>query len=164
MLSIGFGLLQLGFSPGVAAFILAVLPFMGLGRAMAVSSFFGFSFVSTLLMPVIGSVAGLFFAITVMRRLLAALQANRRAAGIIRMLRRNSGAHRLMRRKLSLGLLVIAALPIPLTGVWACATIAVLLDIPLQEAFAAISAGIAVCALVMLLIALVVPGMFGIFI
>ena len=171
--SVGFGLLQLGFSPGVAAFVVSIIPLLGLREAMAVSSFVGFSFVGTLVMPILGSTIATILALLIMRRIFDILQTpggarllrhKHRPIYIVRILRRVAGSSSRRRKSLHGLLFVIAAIPIPLTGPWLCASIATAMDIPMADSFAVIAAGTALCALLMLVIALILPGTFGIFI
>ena len=162
--SVGFGLLQLGLHPGVAAFVLSVIPFLGLREAMAVSSFIGFSFGTTLIIPMLGSVVATLFALVVTRYIFVFIHNYRRPTYFIRSLRRSFIPNKSYSKRLYVVLFAIATIPIPFTGPWLCATASTALDMPVVKSFVIISAGTALSALLMLVIALVLPGSFGIFV
>ncbi|MCL2618033.1 MAG: small multi-drug export protein [Defluviitaleaceae bacterium] len=159
--NIAFGFLSVGLPDDLTVFIVSGLPFMGLRSGVLISAFMGFGVLRTLLVCLAGSLASMPVALTLWRRLIYGMERRRGASHVIRRLKRavilrNS----YVREKVLFALFVLAALPLPFTGVWASSLAAAVLGLDTRLSLMAIAAGTFVCAVLMILLSWVFPALF----
>ena len=159
--NIAFGFLGIGLPDGMSVFIVSALPFLGIRAGIIISGFMGFGVLRTLVVCVLGSLAPAPFILILFNRLLDAFERRRVLAFAVRRIKRVlSRKNRHARERLVFGLFIFAALPIPLSGVWMSSAVAAALGLDLKASLLAIAAGTLISAVLMLLLALIFPGLF----
>ena len=159
--NIAFRFLSVGLADDITVFIVSSLPFLGLRSGILLSAFMGFGVVRTLVVCVFGSLAPAPFILIIFNKLLDGMERRRTLASIIRRLKRvimRKSRH--ARERLTLALFIFAALPLPLTGVWASSIIAAAFGLDIKMSLLAISAGTLLGAIIMMILATIFPALF----
>jgi len=159
--NIAFGFLSIGLPDDLTVFIVCALPLLGLRAGVLLSTFMGFGVIRTLVVCVVGSLVPMPFILILFNKILISLERQRSLASITRSLRRAIlRRSRHARERLALALFIFAALPLPITGVWASSIIATALGLDLKTSLLAISAGTLASAVIYILLALIFPALF----
>jgi uncharacterized membrane protein len=110
----------------------------------------------------IGNILPIPFILLALRRVFSFLEHFRLTARLVRGLERRARKHNAQLQKYAaFGLFTLVAIPLPGTGGWTGALVAVVFDMQIRRAFPLIAAGIFAAGGVMLLITYFVPGLFG---
>jgi len=109
----------------------------------------------------LGTVLPIPFVLLFLRRALAFLARFRRTQGLARRLTMHAHKQGAKRQTATLlGLFLFVAIPLPGTGAWSGALVAVVLGIPLRKALPAIALGALGALLIMITLSYWIPGLF----
>ena len=147
----------------MAVFVVSMAPLLGTRAGIVIAAFMGFGTFRTLVVCLAGSLAPAPFILILFNKFTGALERKRILGLVVRRAKRLvTRQNRNARSRLAFALFVFAALPLPLTGVWASSIIAAALGLHLQSSLLAIAAGTFVNAIFLMLLAFIFPGLFWI--
>ena len=147
-----------------ALFIISMIPIVELRGAVPLGAAMGLSWPVTLLVSVVGNMVPVPFIIIFGKHLFAWLKKTRMFSKMM-----HAYENRLMKKATkvmkysAIGLCLFVAVPLPGTGAWSGAAIAVLLDMRLKYALPSIALGVLISGLIMTLGSYGVIHLFGLF-
>ena len=148
-------------------FLMAMLPFIELRGSIPFALFMGLSVESAFFMSFLGNIFPVIFILLFLDRVQCFLSKhfcffNRFFTWLFKRTRQK---HKLKFEKWKeLALLILVAIPLPVTGAWTGSLCAFLFDIPIKKAFPLIALGVAIAGIIVTTAVLIFPEMLSLFI
>ncbi|MCL1896422.1 MAG: small multi-drug export protein [Clostridiales bacterium] len=149
------------FPPGLAAFIISMLPVVELRGGLIFSAIAGIPFAKAFVLCYLGNIVPMPFILLFLRKVFSWLERFKLTSRLVKKLEekgRKAGA-KLGRYDL-LGLFILVAIPLPGTGGWTGALVSVIFDLQIRRAFPAIALGILAAGGIMSVLTYLIPGLF----
>ncbi|MDR3314708.1 MAG: small multi-drug export protein [Oscillospiraceae bacterium] len=146
----------------LAAFAISMLPVIELRGGIVFSRLIEIPLWQAFLTCFLGNILPVPFILLFLRRLFVFLErfryTKRLVGGLERRARKKEG--RLQKYEL-LGLFLLVAIPLPGTGAWTGALVAVVFDLQIRKSFPTIAAGVLGAGVIMVLLSYAFPQLFG---
>jgi len=152
--------------PWLTVLVISMLPFMGLHGGFVAAVLLDVPWEQAIFFTIVGGILPVPFLLIFIRALLSFMGRNKYLCRISRFLedkalRKSSELVRKYPGRVSLGLFLFVAVPLPGSGSWSSSLISALLGIPFRQSFPIISLGVVGACAVMLLLAYVFPYAMG---
>jgi len=143
--------------------LVSMFPVLELRAAIPLGVSLGMSHMEAFAISVVGNLIPVPFIVLFVRRVFVWLQATIPALGgfVKRLERRAENKKEVVQKWAFWGLVLLVAIPIPGTGAWTGALVAAMMDIRLKKAMPAISAGVVIAGIIVVLVTYGVGGLLG---
>lgn len=143
------------------AFLMSMVPILELRGGIVYAAAKGIPFTTAFLICFLGNILPIPFILLFLRKVLNFLEqfkyTKRLVRGLERRARKKQG--NIDKYKL-LGLFILVAIPLPGTGAWTGALVAVVMDIQMKKSFPAIALGVLAAGIIMSVLSYWIPGLF----
>lgn len=145
----------------ILAFFVSMLPVLELRGGIIFAAARGIPFTTAFIVCFLGNILPIPFILLFIRRLLKYLEKFKYTEKLVLKIenRARTKSATILKYQL-LGLFVFAAIPLPGTGAWTSALIAVFMDIQIRKSFPAIALGVLGAGIIMLVLSYLIPGLF----
>lgn len=145
----------------MTAFLISMLPIFELRGGIVYAAAKGIPFVWAFIICFFGNVLPVPFILLFIRKIFAFLERFKYTGRFVRWLEQKARSNegRIEKYKL-LGLFTLVAIPLPGTGAWMGALVAVVFDIQIKKAFPAIALGVLAAGIIMSVFSFLLPGLF----
>ncbi|MDR2486637.1 MAG: small multi-drug export protein [Clostridiales Family XIII bacterium] len=138
-----------------------MLPLFELRGGLVYASAFQIPFWEAFAVCCLGNILPIPFILLFLRAIFRVLERFRLTAKLVRRLEAKARkAERRVRKYSLFGLFLLVAIPLPGTGAWTGALVAVLFDIQIRRAFPAIAVGVVAAGIIMSVVSYLIPGLF----
>ncbi|MDR1928160.1 MAG: small multi-drug export protein [Oscillospiraceae bacterium] len=145
----------------LTAFCMSMLPVLELRGGIVFAAARGIPFVLAFLVCLLGNILPIPFILLFLRRVFAFLERFRYTARLVRWLERKARKKEGKLQKYELlGLFLLVAIPLPGTGAWTGALVAVVFDIQIRKSFPVIALGVLAAGCVMAALSYLAPDLF----
>ncbi len=153
---------ELGLVPELVIFIVSLLPIVELRGGLIAAAVLGVEWYIALPICVIGNMLPIPFILMFIREVFGWLKKIKWLQGTIEKLeaKTRKKGERIQKKRL-IGLILFVGIPLPGTGAWTGALAADLLDLRIKHSLPAITLGVVLAGVIMLVVSYYIPGLFG---
>ena len=145
----------------VIAFLMSMVPVIELRGGIVYAAACGIPFITAFIVCFLGNILPVPFILIFLRRIFAFLERFKYTKRIVKGLERRARSKEGKLKKYQLlGLFLLVAIPLPGTGAWTGALVAVVFDIQIKKALPVIALGVLGAGLIMSILSFLIPGLF----